>query len=178
MPTLSSNGLILRALTEADVDAVAQNGLDEVTQTWLPLPNPYTEQDARWFCTEFAPSRQASGEGLVLGIEFEQRLAGAIDLKKTDWRARTTEIGYWTAPWARGRGVMREAVAELTRWVLEEQHFCRVEITVATGNTASQRVAVAAGFTREGILRNAGFVHAGRVDLIVYSRIDSDPAQI
>lgn len=27
---------------------------------------------------------------------------------------------------------------------------------------------------REGILRNAGFVHAGRVHLVLYSLVDSD----
>jgi len=30
------------------------------------------------------------------------------------------------------------------------------------------------GFTREGVLRSAGFVHAGRVDLAVYSKINTD----
>jgi RimJ/RimL family protein N-acetyltransferase len=69
---------------------------------------------------------------------------------------------------------MREAVRLLTRWVIEEQGFARVEIRVATANVASQRVAEGAGYTREGILRSAGFVHDGRVDLIVYSFIAGD----
>ncbi|MCI0581976.1 MAG: GNAT family N-acetyltransferase [Chloroflexi bacterium] len=102
------------------------------------------------------------------------RLAGVIDLKRTDWRARTTEIGYWAAPWARGRGVIRRAVSRLSRWAIEDLGFLRLEIRVATENIDSQRVAEAAGFVREGVLRNAGYVHAGRVDLIVYSLVDAD----
>ena len=172
--SLQADGIVLRPLTEADVPAVAEACTDELIQRWLPLPNPYTEQAARWFCLEFAPAQLESGHGLVLGIELADRLAGVIDLKRTDWRARTTEIGYWTSPWARRQGVMRRAVSALSRWVLEVRGFARVEIRVATGNVTSQRVATAAGFTKEGVLRNAGYVHDGRVDLIVYSLIDSD----
>ena len=101
-------------------------------------------------------------------------MAGGIDLKHTDWASRTTEIGYWLGPWARGRGVMREAVTQLASWALQEQRFDRVELRVATGNIPSRRVAEASGFVREGVLRNAGYVHAGRVDLIVYSLVPGD----
>ena len=142
--TTSDNGLVLRPLVATDIHAVAEYGADSLIQTWLPLPNPYTQADARWFCLEFGPTQQATGQGLVLGIESEERLAGAIDLKRTDWQGRTTEIGYWAAPWARGRGVVRQALTRLTRWVLESQGFSRVEVRVATGNVASQRVAEAA----------------------------------
>lgn len=172
--TSSASGLVLRPLIATDIPAVTEYGADSLIQTWLPLPNPYTEKNARWFCLEFGPRQQATGQGLVFGIQSQGRLAGVIDLKRTDWQARTTELGYWAAPWARGRGIIREAVSSLTRWVLESQGFSRVELRAATGNIASQRVAEAAGFTREGVQRNAGFVHAGRVDLIVYSFIDSD----
>lgn len=172
--TIRGDRIRLRPLTAADVAPVVEASSDEVTQTWLPLPRPYVEADGRRFCLEFAPRSRETGQGIVFGIELEGRLAGAIDLKRTDWRARSTEIGYWAAPWARGRGLMREAVRLLTRWVIEEQGFARVEIRVATGNVASQRVAEGAGYTREGILRSAGFVHDGRVDLIVYSFIEGD----
>ena len=170
--TLDSAGIRLRPPTAADVPAVAEACADDLIQAWLPLPNPYTEADARWFCLDFARGQQASGAGLVLVIELSGRLAGAIDLNRTDWRSRTTDIGYWTAPWARGRGVMTAAVALLARWVLAGQGFARVQVRAATGNIASQRVAEAAGFTREGVQRSAGVTHSGRVDLVVYSLID------
>ena len=47
-------------------------------------------------------------------------------------------------------------------------------LRAAIGNVPSQRVAEKAGFTREGIARNAGFTNAGRVDLGVFSLIPSD----
>lgn len=48
---------------------------------------------------------------------------------------------------------------------------------MATGNVPSLRVGKKAGFTYEGALRNAGFVHAGRVDLAVLSLVPADLAE-
>jgi len=168
---------VLREPVVEDAAAVAAACIDPEIQRWLPLPDPYTEDDARMFLRELVPAQRLGGTGIVLAIDVDvdDRLAGLIDLKSTDWRGRTTEIGYWAAPWARGRGVMRSAVRTLTDWTLHEQGFVRVEIRVATGNLASQRVAESSGYTREGVLRSAGFVHAGRVDMVVYSRLDTDP---
>ena len=42
------------------------------------------------------------------------------------------------------------------------------------GNTASQRAAEKAGFMREGVARNAGYVHDGRVDMALFSLVPDD----
>lgn len=172
--TLRGQGFALRPLRAEDAADVAMAGADELTQRWLPLPRPYTMDTARTFIDEFAPDLQRSGRGLVRAIEVDERLAGCIDLKKTDWRERTTEVGYWVAPWGRGAGLAGRAVQVLARWALEKQGLERVELRAATGNIASQRAAERAGFVREGVLRNAGHLHDGRVDLIVYSLIRGD----
>lgn len=51
----------------------------------------------------------------------------------------------------------------------------RVELYVATGNRASRRVAAKAGFTREGVLRQARPAPGGRTDMIVYGLLRDDP---
>ena len=88
---LEGEGLSLRPFTEADLDAITEACTDAETQRWLPLPRPYRRDDARWFVETFSPSQLDSGAGIVRAIEVDGRLAGAIDLKKTDWSARTTE---------------------------------------------------------------------------------------
>jgi [ribosomal protein S5]-alanine N-acetyltransferase len=45
---------------------------------------------------------------------------------------------------------------------------------VAPGNTASRRVVEKAGMSYEGLLRNAGHVHSGRVDLEIWSLVAAD----
>jgi len=166
--------LTLRALRDDDVDAIVVAASDPITQRWLPLPDPYTREHAVCFVHETAPAARASGDGLIRAIEFDGVLVGVIDLKATDWRHRETEIGYWAAPAVRARGVMTEAATVLSRWVLTEAAFERVVLRIAPDNKASIRVAQKAGFTYEGIARNAGIVHAGRVDLAIYSLIPAD----
>jgi RimJ/RimL family protein N-acetyltransferase len=174
--TLRGDGFVLRPLHVEDAPDVALAASDELTMRWLPLPRPYTEDTALAFITELAPGQQAEGAGIVRAIEERGRLAGCIDLKKTDWRAGVTEVGYWVAPWARGRGLAGRATRLLADWALREHGLERVELLAATGNVASQRAAEMAGFAREGVLRSAGFTHEGRVDLVSYSLVRADLA--
>lgn len=173
---LRTGRLLLRAPSPADRDGQVVAGRDEQTQRWLPLPRPYTAADAEAFAAHSVELR-AEGRGLAWVIDFQGRYAGSIDLKRADWTARSVEVGYLAAPWARGRGVVTEALSAVTDWVLG-QGFGRVEVRAAVGNVASQRVAEKAGFRREGVLRRAGYTHGGPVDLIVLSRVadDSPPA--
>lgn len=165
--------LLLRASSPADRDGQVLACSDEKTQRWLPVPRPYTAADADAFGVHSARVR-AEGLGVAWVIEFRGRYAGNIDLKRADWVARGVEVGYLTGPWARGRGVMTEALSAVTDWVLG-QGFIRVEVRAAVGNTASQRVAEKAGFRREGVLRRAGHTHDGPVDLVVLSHLADDP---
>lgn len=171
-----ATGFRLRDPEPADIDAIARACADPLTQRWLPLPNPYRRSDAAWFVEVFAPEQLGTGDGIVRVIEVEGRLAGVIDLKKTDWRAGTTEIGYWVAPSHRGQRLAGRASSVLADWAMREQGMQRVEIRVAVGNVGSARSAVAAGFRYEGCLRSAGFTHDGRVDLQVYGRTAADLA--
>ena len=171
---LRTRRLVLRPLRENDVDEMVAAVGDPQVQRWLPLPDPYSREDGLTYVRELAPAARTSGRGLIRAIETDGVLAGLIDLKRTDWRHRETEIGYWAAPGLRGRGVMTEATVALSRWALTGAAFQRVVLRIATGNAASRRVAEKAGFTREGVARNAGIVHAGRVDLAIYSLIPAD----
>ncbi|HET8777910.1 MAG TPA: GNAT family N-acetyltransferase [Candidatus Limnocylindria bacterium] len=173
---LRTDRLLLREYGPDDAPSVAEACRDELMQQWLPLPNPYTDQDALTWCRDIAPAFRRSGEGIEWAAVrlADDRLIGSFGLKRTDWRGRSSEIGYWVAPWARGEGLAVEAVLAIARWLLVEQRFERMVLRAATGNLASQRVAEKAGLTREGIARNAGFTNHGRVDLVVFSLVPAD----
>ncbi|NHN57198.1 GNAT family N-acetyltransferase [Calidifontibacter sp. DB0510] len=170
---LHAADLRLRPVTEDDIDPIFRACQDAETLRWLPLPQPYTEQVAATFVREIAPAQQEAGTGLLRVIDHGG-FAGLVDLKATNWRSQVSEIGYWVAPWARGRGLAGRSAALLADWGLRTQDLQRVEIRAATGNLASQKAAVAAGFTREGVARSAGIVHGGRVDLVIFGRIRAD----
>jgi RimJ/RimL family protein N-acetyltransferase len=172
--TLRAGDLTLRPLTAADAEDVVEACQDADTMRWLPLPRPYTRANADWFISTFGPDLRESGAGIVFAIQSAGRLAGVIDLKHVNWLAKVAEVGYWVAPWARARGVASGSTRALALWAIGSHGFERVELFAATGNAASQRAAEKAGFMREGIARNAGFVHDGRVDMVVFSLVPDD----
>jgi RimJ/RimL family protein N-acetyltransferase len=173
--TLTTQRLLLRPFTDADVESVWHACSDELTQAWLPLPRPYTLEDARAFCPTFIEEERLAGSGVHCAIVLKEtdEFVGCIGLTRTAWITRCTEIGYWSSPGYRGQGYISEATRALADWTLDNG-MERVALMIAPGNTGSLAVAAKAGFTFEGTLRNRGFVHSGRVDLTVWSRIPAD----
>ncbi|MDQ1599506.1 MAG: hypothetical protein QOD68_980 [Actinomycetota bacterium] len=107
---LATRRLLLRPFSVDDVDVIVAAAGDELVQRWLPLPRPYTREDAVHWCTVQAPEARTSGAGLARAVTRDERVVGAIDLKRTDWAAGVTEIGYWAAPEARGHGYLADLV--------------------------------------------------------------------
>jgi len=178
---LETERLRLRAFVEADIDDVYAGCTDAELQQWIPIPRPgvrYTRQDAEQWCRQIAPGMRTGGEGQQWAVveRGSGRLIGSIGLVRTLWPAMNTEVGYWVAPWGRGRGYATEAAVAVSRWAID-QGFLRVEIKAATRNTGSRRVAEGAGFTLEGVERSAMPLHEGRTDLAVYSLLPSDLAR-
>lgn len=175
---LRSGPFTLRPFAGTDIVANQIACSDELVQRWLPLPQPYTLRDSTDWCTNIAPALRESGDGIHFAIADAtgDHLLGTIGLKKTDWRGLVSEVGYCVAPWARSRGIAAEATRALGRWLLTDQGFQRMELKAATGNIASLRTARKAGLHQEGIMRNAGFTHTGRVDLVLFSLTPQDLA--
>ena len=76
-------------------------------------------------------------------------------------------IGYLVYPQARRRGVATRSVRLIAGFAFEELEAERLEIQVEPANPASQRVAEAAGFTREGVLRAYQEIKGTRRDMVV-----------
>lgn len=174
--TVATPRLQVRPLSATDVPAVAEIFADKQTQRWLPVSPDSGEFDPVAWCTDRAAEQRARGAGDHYGMirREDEVLVGCLWTKHTDWEARVTEVAYAVAPQARGFGLAAEAVDGLSIALLLEHGFQRVELRVAPGNLASRRVAEKAGFTYEGLLRNAGHLHSGRVDLEVWSLVTAD----
>jgi RimJ/RimL family protein N-acetyltransferase len=174
--TVATPRLHVRPLSAEDAGPVSDIFADPKTQRWLPFPQEYGPIDGFAWCTELAVERRDSGEGDHYAVVRREdgKVIGCVWTKRTDWVARSTEVSYAVVPEARGFGVAGEAVDGLAIALLCEHGFERVELRVAPGNVASRRVAEKAGFTYEGLLRNAGYVHSGRVDVEVWSLVAAD----
>jgi|tagenome__1003787_1003787.scaffolds.fasta_scaffold20960004_4 RimJ/RimL family protein N-acetyltransferase len=90
-------------------------------------------------------------------------------------RSRAWNIGIELEPRARGRGYGTEAQRLLAAWLFAATDTNRVEAQTDVENVPEQRSLEKAGFTREGITRGCQFRGGTYHDLVMYSRIRSDP---
>src|SRR4051794_8743922 len=146
----------LRGDRPDDVPDVLAGFADPVTRRFMPLmPEPLSHTDGDWYVRDGAAAAFAEG-GSAYAIADKQtdRLLGGIGVSQVVRSRGQGEIGYWVGPWARGRGVATDAVRTLSEHALRTG-TARLELLTHWANTASQRVALAAGYRREGVRRCA-----------------------
>lgn len=149
---LTGDGVVLRRWRDDDVDAVVAALSDEESARWLDVPVPYAAQDARdWL--EGTRRRWADGVAAPLAVEVDGAVAGLLVLLPWPHDGAVAELGWWTLPSARGRGVTARAVRALLPWAAA-RGYARLEALVDPANSASQRVATGAGMQLEGVRRS------------------------
>ena len=168
-PPLGDGEIRLRAWSAADVPALVEACQDPEIPRWTVVPAPYTERHARDFIGAGAQDREAGRELALAVVDDDGRLLGSIGLAELDWEDRHGEIGYWIAREARGRSVATRATRLLSEYALGELGLERLELLAHPENVSSQRVALKAGYTREGLLRRYRRRRGRREDLVMFS---------
>ncbi|WP_236828046.1 MULTISPECIES: GNAT family N-acetyltransferase [unclassified Blastococcus] len=106
-------------------------------------------------------------------------LLASVSLHSIDRLHGNAQVGYWTVPAARGRGLAPAAVDAACRWAFGALPVDRVELCHAVENPASGRVAEKAGFRREGRLRRSFRYGDGvKHDEVLWSRLADDPVPV
>lgn len=147
--------LLIRSWQPEDADEVYDACQDEEIQRWTGVPSPYERRHAIRFVTDTAPADWAAGTAAPLGV-FDRatgRLLGAHGLASIEPVRHSAEIGYWTAPWARGRGVALAATRAVCTWAFAYFGLNRLTWAAEIGNHGSRLVALRAGFRINGETR-------------------------
>ncbi|WP_204050452.1 GNAT family N-acetyltransferase [Microbispora siamensis] len=167
---------VLRLPVEGDADQIARACADPDIARFIPfLPSPYSRDDALAWITKTVPEMwENGGAGFVAADPVTDEILGTAGLKPPD-RFGASEVGYWLAPWARGRGVATAAVRTLA-----ERAFARgvprIGLLADVENVGSQQVALRCGFAYEGVLRGAGAPRGGTPgDIAAFGRLSTDP---
>lgn len=174
-PLLEGHGLYLSVFTLADLRVVLEGDRDPETARrfgWVP-EDASAEKVGGHIAT--CAQRWSKGERVTWAVRAAGSPAamGHVELKLRDeGRAR---ISYSTYPWARGRGLAARAADLACVFAFEELGVARVQLLTDADNLASHRVAVKAGFTIEGVLRQHGERDGQRHDMALYARLRSDP---
>jgi RimJ/RimL family protein N-acetyltransferase len=144
---LQSRRLRLEVPTLADTEAIVAACQDPVLQRFTTVPVPYAVSDARFFLSQLVDRGWLTGREYTWGLREpgSSELVGMISI-----RHQHRDLGFWSAPAARGRGLMTEAVRLVVDWAFEEGSP-DVLWEGYVGNVASAGVARRAGFTYTGI---------------------------
>jgi RimJ/RimL family protein N-acetyltransferase len=125
---------------------------------FLPVPGAVQDLDER---VRTAGEQMAAGEPSTFVVVAPDRPGHFLGIVAWRWGAlpamRIGDIGYGVHADSRGRGVGRRAVRLFTRWLtLDEEgpRLARVQLEHSVENPSSCRVALAAGFEREGHRRS------------------------
>ncbi|AGZ39448.1 GNAT family N-acetyltransferase [Actinoplanes friuliensis] len=145
---ITAGDLLLRPWQPGDAEAVHRACQDPVLHRWVSgLPWPYQLSDAAIFVGELAPLRLAEGAALHLGVFDKGELVGSVALNAINLTARTAGIGFWSAPWSRGRRVAERASRALLSWAFGDGlGLVRVDWQATIGNHASRVTALRLGF--------------------------------
>lgn len=151
---LREDGLLLRPWRDEDAVQLHRACQDPEIGRWLPLPSPYRPADATEYVARSTRSL-ADGTAYHLGVfaPGSGELLGAVALGEVDPVGHEARIGYWTAPWARRRGVAVRAARALARWGFTDLGLERIAWRSQLGNHASRLVALRVGVRVEGVQR-------------------------
>ena len=104
-------------------------------------------------------------------ILYGDRLIGGCGIKIDQHRKFIGEIGYFIDEAYWGRGIAVKAVRLLEKIGFEELGIIRMEIRINTAHKNSERVAIKAGYIKEGTFRKA-IGDSGEInDAHVYAKI-------
>lgn len=172
-----SDGVVtLRRWRTEDAPDVQRAASDPEIARWLPVPVPYTLEAAHGYVDGIVPTEWTAGSAANVAVvdARDGTLLGAVGLRL---HGGIGELGYWTAAWARGRGVAVRAARLHAAWGFTVLGLHRIELLADVDNLPSQRVAERAGWVREGVARSvrpAPRDLTRRVDMVVYSLLPGE----
>lgn len=146
----------------------------EYLREWLPWVDKIRSVGDESKFLEEELVKFEKGDGFVLGIWHQEKLAGTIGLHHIKQEDRRTEIGYWISAEFGGRGIMTRACRALTVYSFDVLKLHRVEIRCSPENERSRAIPRRLGFIHEGTLKEISLLNGHYVDLEVYRMLEQE----
>lgn len=142
VPDLQAGPVLLRSHRLEDLDDIVLACRDEQTWTWTTVPQPYEPEHAEAYINRTVGT-PIDGE-TRWAIEVDGRFSGNIGAMLDG--AGRADVGYFVAPWARGRGVGSVALWLVCDWAFRAGGCEVVTWNALVGNVPSRRMVEKVGF--------------------------------
>jgi [ribosomal protein S5]-alanine N-acetyltransferase len=156
IPTLQYGRFTLRPPQDSDVNSIFIACQDPLIPRFTTVPPNYTMAHALDFVQRVPTSMELQREipfVVEFGVGDEKEFAGVISLHTISLDNHRTEIGYWMHLPMRGKGIGTIAAQMITDYGFGTLGFKRIEAAVDVDNSQSEKLLIAAGYQREGVLR-------------------------
>ena len=175
-PRLAGAWSRLREWREDDIESVFSVTDDPVIPLISEVPRGRRDRTAALRFVTSQHKRLADGQGwrFAFTARDDDEAVGYVGVLWIAKPAGRASIGYWSCPKGRGRGLTTDAVRTVADWVLTQAGAARLEAFIEPWNTGSIRVAEAAGFQREGLMRSFAPLGGIRKDALLYAKITGD----
>ena len=175
---LSDGSILIRPLRIEDADAAYEAVRESINEVapWLPWCHPdYSREDASAFIRSLADAESGLQDyGFAVVDKQTGAFLGGVGLTQINRIHQMGNLGYWVRTSRTKRGVASAAARLMARFGFRKLGLQRLEIVVAIGNHASQRVAEKAGARREGVLLKRLLIHGQPHDAVLYSLVAED----
>ena len=109
--------------------------------------------------------------GFDFAILYNGILIGAIGVKIDQHRKFIGEIGYFIDENYWGKGITTKAVKLLEKYAFQKLKLKRIEIIMNPKHKASEKVAIKAGYKKEGIMRKVNELNGKLYDGCLYAKV-------
>ncbi|PXY46588.1 GNAT family N-acetyltransferase [Flavobacterium hydrophilum] len=172
-PIVETDRLILRRITNDDVNEVFELRSNPETMKYIPRPLAKTTEDALEHIA-MIEEKIATNNGINWGITLKDNLKvlgiiGYYRLQPENYRA---EIGYMLLPEFHGKGIITEAVKRLITYGFNDLKLHSIEAVIDPENFASEKVLQKCNFIKEAHLKESEFYDGKFLDKVIYSLLN------
>lgn len=173
-PVIETERLLLRRITNDDVNEVFELRSNPETMKYIPRPLVKNTQEA---LDHIATIEDVliKNEGINWAITFKDspKLLGIIGYYRMQPENYRAEIGYILLPEYHGNGIVPEAVNRLITYGFDTLKLHSIEAVIDPENFSSEKVLQKCGFTKEAHLKECGFYEGRFLDKVIYSLLDT-----
>lgn len=172
-PVIESERLILKRITDDDVNEVFELRSNPETMKYIPRPLVKTTEDALEHIA-MIEEKIVTNTGINWGITLKDNpkvlgLIGYHRLQPENYRA---EIGYMLLPEFHGKGIITEAVKRLIIYGFNDLKLHSIEAVIDPENFASEKVLQKCNFVKEAHLKESEFYNGKFLDKVIYSLLN------
>ncbi|SHG75430.1 GNAT family N-acetyltransferase [Flavobacterium johnsoniae] len=173
-PVIETERLLLRRITNDDVNEVFELRSNPETMKFIPRPLVKDNEDALLHIAMIEEKIETNiGINWAITLKGNPKLLGIIGYYRMQPENYRAEIGYMLSPDFHGKGIIPEAVNALLKYGFENLKLHSIEAVIDPENYASEKVLQKCGFVKEAHLRESEFWEGKFLDKVIYSLLNN-----